>query len=225
MRRALVVGLLWMVAGMAPFSVDEIAGDTGGLMSYSADGSTVLVPQDEGVADSMLSLDISGIEHLGDLNDPGNVVLAEALGPGTVVTGIGWDVVLTTVGFSWLSEAVTYVDGSDLDGAGLLLSVGAGMDVQGTAVAFSSGGIIDLTDQGIPNIPIQDDGRLYLQFWESFVDNPGSPDAYYEPPSTYDIVGLGFVTPDTLPIPTLSTIGIVALLAALAVVGVFLLRR
>lgn len=225
MRKLFAVSLILMLAGIAPAFAQKGEGGTGMLMSYTIDGSTVANPQDvEGVPDSMLNLDITGVEHWDAQGDPDNTVLAEVLGPGAVMTGVGWDVTLTTVGASWLSEAVSYFDGSDQDLSGLFLTVGVGNGMPGT-MTFSSGGIIDLSDNGIPNIPVLADETLYIEFFESFVDNDGSADSVYDPVSTYDIVGIGFVTPGSFPIPTLGTIGLITLLTALAGVGIFLLRR
>ena len=225
MRKLFAVCLILMLAGIAPAFAQKGEGGSGLLMSYTAGGSTVANPQDvEGVPDSMLNLDISGVESWDALDDPSNTVLAEVLGPGAVMTGIGWDLTITTVGASWLSEAVTYFDGQDQDGSGLFLTPGVGNGAPGS-MTFSSGGIVDLTDNGIANIPVGADETLYLQFFESFDDVSDSVDAVYDPVSTYDIAGIGFVAPGSFPIPTLSTIGMIALLTALAGVGIFLLRR
>ncbi|MDA8020963.1 MAG: hypothetical protein MPN21_26295, partial [Thermoanaerobaculia bacterium] len=203
-------------------------GGTGMLMSYTINGSTVVDPPDvEGVPDSILSIDVTGVEHRDLEADADNTVLAEILGPGAVMTGIGWDVTITTQGDSWLSESVVYFDGSDQDLAGLFLAPGVGEEFSGTGI-YSSGGIIDLSDNAIPNIPVLADETLYLQFFESFDDNVSAADSVYGPTSTYDIAGIGIIgslSGDALPVPTLSTIGLIALLTSLVGVGIFLLRR
>ena len=224
MRKLFAVCLILMLAGIVPAFAQKGEGPSV-LMSYTFDGVTVADPPDvEGVPDSMIQLDITGVESWDVLDDPDNVVFAEVLGAGAIMTGIGWDVTITTVGASWLSEARSYFDGSDQDGMGLFLTPGVGDNMSGSAT-YSSGGIIDLTDNAIPNIPVLADETLYVQFYESFDDVANSVDANYDPTSTFDIVGIGFVTPGSFPIPTLSTVGLIALLTALAGVGVFLLRR
>lgn len=225
MKKLFAVSLISMLAGLAPAFAQKGEHGTGMEMSYTAEGSTVANPEDiEGVPDSVINIDISGIEHWDGLDDPDNTILVEVLGPGAIVTGVGWDVTLTTVGASWLSEAVSYFDGQDQDGMGLFLTVGVGDGMPGTAT-YSSGGILDLSDNAIPNIPVGADESLYIQFYESFDDTADAVDSFYEPNSSYDIAGIGIVTETLIDVPALSTIGLIALLTALAGVGVFLLRR
>jgi hypothetical protein len=195
----------------------DAAGNVGGDLDEPA-----------GVPDTILTIDISGVESWDPLDDPSNTVLTECLGNGAQMTGIGWDVTLTTVGASWLSEAVTYFDGQDLDGSGLFLTVGVGNSMPGS-MSFSSGGILDLTDNGIANIVIGDDTSLYMQFFESFDDVPDAVEAVYEDGSAYDVAVLGYddfclcFCPD--PIPTLDTVGLVVLALFLASAGAFFLRK
>jgi hypothetical protein len=179
-----------------------------------------------GVPDTIVTVDITGVESWDLLDDPDNTVLTECLGEGAAMTGVGWDVTLTTVGASWLSEAVTYFDGQDLDGSGLFLTVGVGNGMPGS-MTFSSGGILDLTDNGIPNIVIGDDDNLYMQFFESFDDVADAVDAAYDPTSTYDIAVLGFncITGFDPSIPTLNTVGLIGLMLLLAALGMFFLKR
>lgn len=197
------------------------------LMAYQADGSLGGdLDEPAGVPDSIVTVDITGVESFDGLNDPDNTVLIEAVGTECTMTGIGWDVTLTTIGASWLSEAVTYFDDVGQDGMGLFLTVGVGDNMPGT-MTYSSGGIIDLTDNGIPNLTFAVDGDLYMQFYESFVDNPNLPDAIYDPVSTYDIAGISCGIPDDpiIAVPTLNTVGLVTLLLLLAALGTFFLMR
>jgi len=232
MKKAVIAALTFgLIFGVSVVSAQKPEGP-GFLMAWQADGSLGGdLDEPAGVPDSMISIDITGIENFDGLDDPDNTILIEAVGVDCIMTGIGWDVTLSTVGASWLSEAVTYFDGVDLDGMGLFLTVGVGDDMPGTAT-YSSGGIIDLTDNGIPNIPFPD-GDLYMQFHESFVDNPNAADSTYLATSTYDIAGI-FCAGDTsgagpmfdvTGIPTLSQVGLVILLLLLATVGLILVRR
>ncbi|MEE8524765.1 MAG: hypothetical protein V3T72_12595 [Thermoanaerobaculia bacterium] len=176
-----------------------------------------------GVPDTILTVDISGVEVWGPLGDPDNTILTACLGEGAFLTGIGWDVILTTNGTSWLSEAVTYFDASDQDGSGLFLIACAPNPMPGT-MTCDSGGILDLTDNGIPNIEILDDGLLYMEFFDSFDDFPGAPDAVYEDGSFYDLAVLNFSC-NLLDIPTLDSAGLIALALLLAAGGALLLKR
>jgi hypothetical protein len=150
-----------------------------------SDGRGQCTVNDDDTLLSTVLLDVSGFQSIDLLDDVDNDVLIRELGEGALVTGVGWDVNLTTVGESWLSEATLYFDGSDQDGSGLFLTPGIADDAPGTG-SYSSE-VIDLTDNGIPEIPILSDGRLFIQFFESFDDNEGSADAIYESPSTLTI--------------------------------------
>ena len=192
----------------------NIEGDIGGDLD-----------EPSGIPDAMIQIDISGVESWDLMEDPDNTVLTETLDSNAVVTGIGWSVTLETIGASWLSEAVTYFDGSDLDGSGLVLTVGFGDGMPGVET-YESDGIFDLTDNGIPNIPLGSDALLYMQFFESFDDVSDAVDAFYQDGSYYDIVGFDFDDITCVcDIPTLDPLGLIALAALLAFLGTFVLRR
>lgn len=131
--------------------------------------------------------DISGQQSWDSLYDSSNTILYVPIPTGKVMTGIGWDVGIATVGGSYLSEATIYFDGSDRDGLGLFLTPGAGDFSPGTG--YYSSPVIDLTDNGIPDIPIQADGLLWIELFESYDDVADSVDAdYLNVPSTLTIV-------------------------------------
>ena len=129
------------------------------------------------------SYDVSGTESWDGIDSINNTVvlidLAAELGaaPGSAVAvdGIGWDVVIQTVGNSWLSEASVAIENSD-SSAGILLSPGAGDDLAGGPEAYSSGGILDLSTAGFADIILLD-GILRLEFYEEYDDFAGSVDA------------------------------------------------
>ena len=121
-----------------------------------------------------ITLDVTGTDSWDGYLDTSNDIIYQAIPAGDLMTGIGWDVTITTIasglpGTSYLSEAKIYFDGSDQDGYGLFLTPGVSMSSPGSAF-FSSSGIIDLTDNGIPDIPILTDGLLHLQFYEGYDD-------------------------------------------------------
>jgi hypothetical protein len=169
-----------------------------------------IIGQTQNLGSTTLNLDISGNDSWDALNDASNTVLTVPLGAGASMTGIGWDVNIATVGGSWLSEARLYFDGSDQDLMGLFLAPGVAVGAPG-AQNFNSGGIIDLTDNAIPDIPILGDGTLYIQLFESFDDVSDSIDANWTAGSTLDIVYEGGAPA----VPTVGEWGMVALGAAL----------
>jgi hypothetical protein len=129
---------------------------------------------------TVYDFDVSGIGSGDGLGSAGNTVialdLAAAVGlpSGTSVTmnGIGWDVLLTANGASWLSEMTIYFDDNIApDESGLFLSPGAGSDGPGEA-SFSSDGVLKLADVAIPDIVLPD-GVLRMEFFESFDDVAG----------------------------------------------------
>ncbi len=227
MKKAFVFGMVLAVVGVGPALAQKTATGTGVLLSATSTGEAVPLPGDlASDPDSFIELDISGVESWDGLDDPDNTTLMELMGPGASMTGIGWDVTLETVGGSWLSEQVAYFDGQDLDGSGLFLTVGVGDGMPGIA-SYSSGGILDLTDNMIPDIPAGADELLYIQFYESFVDTTDGVDSFYQADSGYTIAGIGLPADDTpiVVIPTASTFGLIALFIGLAALGVYLLRR
>jgi uncharacterized protein (TIGR03382 family) len=130
--------------------------------------------------------DVTGIESFGVLGAPGNTViefdLIAALGaaPGATfdMTSIGWDVTITTFGSSVLSDASIYFDDNVAPNfAGLFLRPGIGVNTPGTQ-AFSSVGLVDLSDNNIENIFLPN-GVLRLEFFEQFTDVLGGADAVW----------------------------------------------
>jgi hypothetical protein len=222
---SLVVGGEAAVAQKQPavalLSVDA-AGNVGGDLDEPA-----------GDPQAFVTVDITGVESWDLLGDPSNTVLTEFVGEGNAMTGLGWDLTITTVGASWLSEAMIYFDGQDLDGSGLFLTPGVGFGQPGS-MQFSSGGILDLTDNGIPNIPIGDDDRLYLEFFESFDDVSDAADAFYSPNAsgtpTISRLDLALLFPPPSSefgpaIPTLDPVSLIVLSVLLAAAGASLLGR
>ena len=135
---------------------------------------------------SLITLDITGATSNSGLGNNGNDVLrfdlnqelGTASGSRVTVTGLGWDVIISTVGFSWLSEAL--VEFQDSSGKSLLgLQPGAGQDRSGTETFTSD--IVDLVALGI-NV-VLNNGILVLEFGEEFNDNDGA-DAVWGPAPT-----------------------------------------
>lgn len=217
MRKLFAVSLILILASVAPAFAQKGTGLSDSLWGIAGPGQ---LTDPEGVPDSMLSVDITGVESWDLEGDPSNTVLTEVFGAGAVVTGLGYDVTITTVGASWLSEA-EFNFGND-GGSVIFANPGMGDGMPGTATYVFP--LIDLTDNALPNIPVGADNTLYMEFYETFDDVSDAVDAVYDPTSTIELAGTGF-SAGAFPVPTLSTIGLIALLTALAGAGIFLLRR
>jgi len=169
---------------------------------YLASGLTQNTSNTAGMPTATITVDVSGFNFNDAQGSALNETLSIALGLGAEVTGIGWDVTLTTIGASWASEATIDFEGQ------IFLSVGAGTDAGVTGAAFSSGGILDLTDDAsLPNITLGGDGNLDLEFFDSFVDNSGTGDASFGAGSTLTIA---YVVPAPGSLAILGLGGIVA---------------
>ncbi len=116
--------------------------------------------------------------------DPNNVTWVIDLGaPGETVDGIGWEVALMTMdvgdyGGSWLSEATVAFLNVDGDGVELAPGAGDNFAANGVWTPYSSAGLIDLVDLDLDfEIP---DGKLYIEFFEGYDDEPDTVDAWYQ---------------------------------------------
>ena len=132
------------------------------------------------IPNSSVTLDFSlqNGEFWDGLNDPDNVIAMCFTGGS--ITGIEWDVTLETVGASWLSEAtMQFTDSSgSADPNAINLTVGNGDNTPGT-MTYNSGGIVDLTDNTLPDVVAAGDGILQIQFFESFDDNADAVDSMF----------------------------------------------
>lgn len=79
---------------------------------------------------------------------------------GFTLTGIGWDVDVSTVGNSWLSEATVYFDNDTLSD-GVFLTPGFNDSFSGSST-YSSGGIVDLVGLGL-DINLAPTDMMYLR--------------------------------------------------------------
>ena len=133
--------------------------------------STPLTPA--GVATGTIVLDVSGMQFNDSAGSALNEILSVFIGVGGEVTGIGWDVNLTSIGASWASEAVMGFEGQ--------VNLTVSGDANPVTNTNYASGIIDLGDDaGLPNITVGADGILDIEFSESFVDNAGTGDNFFE---------------------------------------------
>jgi hypothetical protein len=118
--------------------------------------------------------------------------LGLASGSRVDIVGLGYDVRITTFGFSWLSEAALIISDADefpKDFEEALVIPGLGSDFPGIS-QFSSGGVEEFIDAGRPVLPIER-GVATLEFFELFDDNPGFIDSLMEGTLTIRVAGLG----------------------------------
>jgi len=121
-----------------------------------------------------------------------NEILSFPVGYSSEITGMSWDVTLTTFGGSWASEAVIGFNDQ------IFLTPGFTDPFGVSSQNYSSNGIINFADLGLENIIIFAGDLLTIEFFESFVDNGGTGDAIWESGSFITLEGFIFPTPGTL---------------------------
>ena len=117
-----------------------------------------------------VSLDVAGIESFDGFGSPLNERRFIDILPNVHIVGLSWAVNLTTYGFSWLSEMS--VDLNDGGLAGVSLSPGFGDDRSGTGTYSGSADLVALNAA----FSLGASGRLFFDFFETFVDNGGAGD-------------------------------------------------
>jgi len=184
----------------------------------TSDGGGVLVPTVDPVRDPGdidITVNMTGAESWDAPGAPVNQILEEVMGTQAIMTGIGWDVTITTVGPSWLSEATIAFD--NIEGGGdVFLTPGVADGEPGTGTYTNA--VIDLTDNGLVDIPFSD-GILYSELSESFDDVANAIDANYDSGSLTIRVTPG------IEVPTLNEYGMLALVLTLVVGGLVVMRR
>ena len=146
-----------------------------GNVSVSAGDVVTSAPR--GIAPGCFSFE--GIDSWDSLDDADNIVIDLDIGAGNVLTGVGWDIGIATVGGSWLSEATIQHSNStgSADPNAINLSPGFGNDTSGDQDFSSGGAIVVFADNMLPDIPVGPDGILRLQMFEGFDDNADAIDA------------------------------------------------
>lgn len=115
-------------------------------------------------------LSFTNIYSVDDKGDADNVTLVVDLGPMSYVTGFSWDVDVTAYSPSWLSEL--WLGFTNSAGEGVEFSPVSWTNAAGTD---SSSGSFDLQNLGLA-FYTKADGKLNLEFFESFDDTPDMPD-------------------------------------------------
>jgi len=177
---------LWIFAGAA--FAQQNKGSTALLSTANGDISVQFLaeyPTPRGIALENC-LPLSFLASWDGLDDADNIVIDLDIGEGNMLTGVGWDIGITTVGDSWLSEATIQFSDStgSADPNAINLNVGDGNDAPGDQDFSSGGAIIDFSDNGLPDVTAGADGILRIQLFDSFDDNADAIDAHYREPST-----------------------------------------
>jgi hypothetical protein len=133
-----------------------------------------------------LVIDVAGIESRDLLGSPINATLSMGLhglqpdmhpGMPVTITGIAWDVVVSSFGISYLDElGVSFT--SSLGSGGFSVFPGSGDSFSGTEVAYSfaSMTLADLSESDVVVLP---GGQLIVEFFESFDDAGGAADGIW----------------------------------------------
>jgi hypothetical protein len=175
----------------------------------------------DGTPDSILSIDMGGRRSWDTWNSLNNELFNEVLGAGSWVTGVGWtELGIATVPEtgSWRGDAVTTLASSHPESS-FFLDIAPGFGDGPGAATYSSGGILDLGDFEISNLPIGDDGVLYIQLWEDPDDVENAVDANY----TGGTLAIAYIAGQPVPTIPVSALALLALL--LTVTGIWLLSR
>ncbi|MFY9509657.1 MAG: PEP-CTERM sorting domain-containing protein [Rubrivivax sp.] len=143
--------------------------------------------------------DFSNLYSSGVKGDGENTTLSFELGAGARITGFSWTVDVSTFGESWLSEVT--LDFTNNLGAGVQFSPAMEVYAPGSQ---SSSGSLNLVNAG-QSFALGNDGKLYLEFYESYDDIAAAPDARWNhgtltfqlapvpEPSSYAMLGLGLL--------------------------------
>ncbi|RMH13452.1 MAG: hypothetical protein D6695_03950 [Planctomycetota bacterium] len=174
------------LAGLATVaSADPVSGGNGfvpGDTSVINLTDIANVTFSRGTGNAIVTIEFTSNVDSWDLEgDPDNVVAVFDMGGPATIHGVGWDVSLQTFGASWLSEMVVSF-GEDGGIPGLYLTPGINDGFAGTG-SYSSGGIVDLGDNGIPDV-VMASGMMRLEFFESFDDVADAVDGQWLAGST-----------------------------------------
>lgn len=144
-----------------------------------------------------MNLNVNSAASAGMLGDPFNEVRTWNIGAGVHIIGLSWNITISSIAPSWLSEAG--LDLAAANGDGVSLFPGLGDDLPG---AESYSGSEDLVLGGT-DFRLGQDGALTGRFFESFYDaSNGDPDAFwrgsvtvtYVPePASYGLAALGLL--------------------------------
>lgn len=126
-------------------------------------------------------LNLTGIQTFDAFQDSSNIIRLLNIGAGSRVTGLTYNVTISTIGGSYLSEAsIYYTDSAITDG--VVFRPGIADARTGTATYT---GTSDLIASGLDFV-VGADGILRVEFAESFDDLPNAADANLSGSLTFD---------------------------------------
>ncbi|VAW33998.1 hypothetical protein MNBD_GAMMA01-890 [hydrothermal vent metagenome] len=141
-----------------------------------------------------LDFSITTAESWDGKNQPKNVIVNCI--NGEFITGFEYsNLTLTTVGGSYLSEAVIYFSDSTNGDDGIRLTAGVANESSGTGI-FNSDGILDLTDTGNVDIVSLQNNQFNIQFYEIIDDAVDAIDARFTN-GTLTVWGVDLVATDS----------------------------
>lgn len=165
----------------------------------SLNDATRVTQTNAGTPNVTYTIDISGYQFNDSQGSLNNETLSILFGSFQLVTGIGWDVNLSTIGASWASEATMYFSADHVPNADILLNVADDAGPVNDQPYHSD--IIDLTDAGLSNFySFAGSWTLDIELFETFVDNAGTGDAFFEQGSVLRFAVLELPAPGTLAI-------------------------
>lgn len=194
-----VLALAFALAGVAGSAsaaspVGAVAQFTASQFSAAASGH---LPSDAAASDVYIPL--AGLYSYDDRGSPNNVTFTVDALAGAMVDGISWSLTLQTFGASYLSEARIAILNSA--GEGVVFTPGFDSNNSGTGSFADS---VLLSDYDL-SFQVLDDGKLYIELFESYDDAASPADAVFLS-GGIPLAGIGVA-----PVPEPSTYGLMAL--------------
>jgi hypothetical protein len=130
---------------------------------------------------------------------------------GFSMSGVGWDVTITSEGESWRSEAAVEFNNSTADSPDAIwLTPGSADSSPGTGT-YSSGGIISFSSVPLNDIALNADNVLRMEFFETYDDVTGTRDGFWHAGGAMDLQFEATPVPEPASMAAL-TLGAAALL-------------